>query len=219
MSRKHMDLDQALKGKDPVFVRNNSLRANLMIVLEIKDQSGKSRPLRIPPTEVPICLTEMFSREVLSHSSDLRLALSKGNLVLMDHKEALAALGTPEAQEEMKMLNMSVYADSAASNSVADAMARTTKKTKRVLDKTAVLNKGAMQDEVNVRVKAIVGSYQTKEKNAKETMAQILRMKSALTKADLGFIMRECSEDQQIRKFTETTLAELEAGPEHPFES
>lgn len=217
MSRKYMDLDTALSSKDPVFIRNNSLKANLMIVLEIKDKAGKSRPLRIPPTEAPICLTELFSRDVLRDSADLRLALTKGNLVLMEAKEAQTLLGTERMQDELKMLNMSVYADSAPSSQIADSMARVNKKAKKVLDKTAVLNKVDAKDPVNVRVRAIVGSYTTKEKNAKETLAQILRMKSILTKEDLSFIMRECSEDQNIRKFVETTLAELEAGPEQPF--
>lgn len=216
---KFLSLEDLLNDpKARIFVRNNSLRYNLMIVLEMKDRNGRGRPLKIPPTPVPVELTSMFSRDVLRESSDLRIAINKQNLVLMSERDALAVLATPEAQAELKTFNMSAYSDSAPSNPMGDSLAKLNKRAKKVLDKSDVLKKAETKDAVNVRIKAAIGSFKAKEKNAKETLAQILRLKSVLSRDDLSFIMQECAEDQNIRKFAESALAEMEAGPEQPFE-
>lgn len=219
METKFLHLDDLLN--DPtkrIFIRNNSLKYNLMIVLEMKDRNGRGRPLKIPPTPIPIELTALFSREILRESQDLRVAITKTNLVLMDEKEALRILATPEAQAEMKTFQMSAYSDSAPSSAMGESLAKLNKKSRKVLDKSDVLKKAESKDSVNVRIKAAIGSFKAKEKNAKETLSQILRLKSVLSRDDLSFIMQECQEDQNIRKFAETALAEMEAGPEQPFE-
>lgn len=219
MSRNMLNLDDLLKKKQRIFVKNNSISAGLMIVLEMKDRNGKGRALKIPPTEVPVCLTDMFSRDMLENSQDLRIALTKQNLVLIDEKTALEILARPESQAQIKTFNMSIYADGSPGNPVKDSLAKVARKSKKVHAKTDLLKKTQQQEDVNVRVKAVIGSFKSKEKNAKDTQASLLRMKSGLTKADLNYVMQECSEDQTLKKFAETTLAEIAAGPEQPFEN
>lgn len=219
MEHEFLHLDDLLNDpKRKIFIVNNSLKANLMIVLEMKDRNGRGRPLKIPPTNIPIELTALFSRDILRESSDLRVALTKTNILLMDEKVAMKILATPEAKAEMKTFQMSAYSDSAPANPVSDSLAKLGKKAKKVMDKSDVLKKAETKDAVNVRIKAVIGSFKAKEKNAKETLSQILRLKSVLTRDDLSFIMQECAEDQNIRKFAEQALAEMEAGPEQPFE-
>jgi hypothetical protein len=213
-----MSFDSLLDSNQRIYVKNNSIKAGIMVVLEVKDKNGRGRPLKIPPTSVPVCLTDLFSRDVLRESQDIRVAINKGNLMLVPQDQAIAELAKDSTKEELKALNLSVYADS-ASNATSDAVAKLAKKNKKVMDKTDVLQKSNQDDGINIRVKTTIGSYKAKEKNAKETMAQFLRLKSVLSKQDLHYIMQECADDVNIRKFAETALAELQAaGPEQPFE-
>ncbi len=215
-----LDLDTLLADKTQhVYVRNNSLRAQLLIVLEMKDRQGRGRALKIPPTDVPISITASFSREILSESQDLRQALTKGNIVLVPATEAEAYLESNAAALEMNSFQMSAYADSAPGNATGDSMARLAKKSKNVSKQADVLEKKTNAGaEISVRVKTIMGSFQSKEKTAKETLGMIMRMKTALNKAELGYIMQNCEGDDNIKKFIMSALAELQATPETPFE-
>lgn len=217
---KNLNLDALLKEEKRVFVKSNSIKAGLMVVLEMKSRDGKSIALKIPPTETPICLSDRFSRDVLENSQDLRLALTKQNIVLMDETEALKALSAPGAQDTLKAFNMSIYADSSPGNPVSDSVAKVGRSTKKnVRSKTDVLKSAQNEQDVNVKVKAIIGSFKVNEKSAKDAYNDLLRMKSALTKLDLNYVMQQCPEDQTLKKFAESTLAEIAASPETPFEN
>lgn len=216
---KNLSLDELLNDeKSRIFVRNSSLEHNLLIVLEMKDRNGRGRPFKLPPTPVPIEMTAMFSRDMIRESSDLRIALQKGNVMLVEETAALEIINSPQGQAEVKTFGMSIYADKAPQNAMADSMSRLNKRANKVVDKSDVLKKTESKDNVNVRIRAVIGSFKAKEKNAKDTLQSILRLKSVLKRDDLSFIMQECAEDQNIRKFAETALAEIEAGPEQPFE-
>ena len=217
MRAKFLDLDDLLDNNKKVYVRNNSLKSHLFIVIEMKDKSGRSKPLRVPPISTPICVSEQFSKDVIRESEDLRQCLHKGNLVLVDPEDAQKLLQTPQAQEELKALTMSVYADSAPANAVRDSVNKLKNKS-GVVEAQELLNKKVTSDDISNRVRGVIASFQSKEKSSKDTLSALRRLKPTLTENDLTYILSECKTETTIREFAEGSLAELSAQPERPFE-
>lgn len=214
MGKRFLDLDEMLDGGEKIYIRNNSTKAHLFLVVQMKDKGGRNRPLKIPPTTIPINVSAQFSREMIRESSDLRDMITKGNIILLEPALAEKELDSPEAREEMKSLALSVYADTAPVNAVRDNLERLKNTTTPVVDSAEVLKKESLKgNDAQVRVKGLVASLLSKEKSSKDTLAQLKRMKASLTEADLTFIMNECKSEAQIREFAESALAEQNGTP------
>ena len=220
MSSRKLDLDDLLDRKQPVYIKNNALKAQLLLVVALRDKNGRNQTLKVPPVDLPINVTAQFSADAIRESSDIRRLLFNRTLVLVDPEEAVKQLNTPDARDQMKALSLSVYADTAPSNAVRDNLERLNKKSQgEALTAKDVLNNNAEEDDkVSLKIKGIIVSFQSKEKSSKETLTKLKGMKSALTEADLTFIISQCRTETTIREFAEATLAELHAQPEQPFE-
>lgn len=212
---KFIDLDDLLENGEKVYVRNNALKSHLLVIVQMKDRSGRNRALKVPPTKFPICVSTQFSKDMIRESSDLRDALAKGVLALVDPKQAEAELRDPEAKDELKSYAISVYADSAPNNAVRDSMERLKEKASPVVDSSDVLGHSTLpNDAITPRVQAMIASLLSKEKNSKDILIQLKRLKTTLSASDLTFIIGQCGHEAQVREFAESTLAELSASPE-----
>lgn len=214
--RNFLDLDELLESGEKIYVRNNALKSNLLLIVQMEDRTGRKRPLKIPPTRFPVCVSTQFSKDMIRESSDLRDALSKGVIVLMEPKEAEALLSHDDAKEEMKSYAMSVYADSAPANAVRDNMQRLKQESNPVMDAADVLGgHGDLPgEEVTPRVKALISSLVNKEKSSKDILVQLKRLKETFTETDLTYIIRECEKETQVREFAESALADLSGSGE-----
>lgn len=213
MAKRHIDLDDLLEQGQKVYVRNNALKSNLLLIVQMRDRNGKNRALKIPPSQFPICVSSQFSKDMIRESSDLRDALAKGVITLVDPDKAEMELKDPDAADELKSYAISLYADSAPNNAVRDSMQRLKEKSSPVVDAAEVLGRNSLpNDEVTPRIQGLVSSLVNKEKNSKDVLVQLKRMKSALTASDLTYIIRECATEAQVREFAEASLADLSGG-------
>ena len=204
-------LDELLNEKKEVYVRNNAQKAGMVLILQMRDRNGRAAGFKIPPTNIPMCLSERFPAEVLRESTDLREMISKELLVIMDPTEAKAILNTEEAREEIQALKASVYADSAPANAMRSGVEKIKKQAEEVMIKEASELKeeiAANDSGVSHRVRGMVASLKAKEKSARDTLTGFKRMRDALTEGDLAYVLAECKDDSQIREFAEKTLVE-----------
>lgn len=210
MSR-FMDLDDLLDSNQKIYVRNNALKSNLLVIVQMEDRSGRKRALKVPPSRFPICISTQFSKDMIRESSDLRDALAKGVLLLVEPKVAEHELKQDDAKEEIKSFSLSVYADSAPDNAVRDNLQRLKEQSSSpvVSNEEVLAGNSLPNDTIQPRVKALVASVISKEKSSKETLVQLKRLKEALTESDLTYIIRECREETQIKEFAESALANL----------
>jgi hypothetical protein len=208
---KHLDLDEMLSGNEPIFVRNNMLKSHILMVVEMKDKHGRGKALKVLPTALPVEVTAEFPRDVIRDSTDFRRCIKQGNLVLVDPVEARKQLSTKEAKEELKALNMSVYADSAPANAVRDSMSKLKGKAEDsgIVDAGKVLASKPPEDGVQHRIKGLIVSFQTKEKSSKETLTQLRRLQPTLSEQDLTYVLAECKDETTLREFAEKALAQL----------
>jgi hypothetical protein len=214
-----LELDVLLDNNEDIYVRNNALKAQLLLVIAIKDKTGRNQTLKLPPTVLPMHVSGQFSRDSIRECSDLRRLIFNRTIILVDPSQARKELATTEAKEEMKALRMSVYADDAPTNAVRDTVEKLAKKSQApVMNAADILNQKSQQDDVQLKVKGMIVSFQSKEKSSKETLVNLKRMKPALTESDLTFILSQCKAETTIREFAEQALAELSAAPEAPFD-
>lgn len=218
--KRRLDLDTLLDKKEKVYVKNGTLKSQLFLVIEMKDKNGKNRALKVPPVEFPICVSTQFSEDSIRESTDLRDAIGKGVLVLVEPEEAEKMLATADAKEQFAAFSMSPYADSAPQNAVRDSMERMNNENESVIQAKELLSRQKQDDsKISPKVKGTIVSFQSKEKSSKDTLLQLKRMKPVLTESDLTYIISQCKSETTIREFAESTLAELSAVPEQPFES
>lgn len=103
---KNLTLDNCLSTGKPVYVKNTTRNPGGQINLTITDPlNGKSHPLRIYKTWIPFCLNDLLSTKMIEGSHDLRQAIYKGALTLIDADEAEKILSQPDAIEERNRLN------------------------------------------------------------------------------------------------------------------
>ena len=214
-----LDLDELLDSNKKIYVRNNALKSQLFMVVELKDKNGKNRALKVPPVRFPISVSDQFSSDSIRESSDLRSLLMKQVLVLVEPAQAEKELATTEAREELKAFAMSVYSDSAPTNVVRDTMENLKNKSSNVVQAADLINQQRNENEaISNKVMGLIASFQSKEKSSKDTLLMLRRMKPTLSENDLTYIISQCKSDTTIREFAEGALAELSAAPEQPFE-
>lgn len=216
---KRLDIDTLLDEKKQIYVKNNALKSQILLVIQLKDKNGRNQTLKVPPTELPVHVSAQFSADSIRESSDLRRLLYNGTLLLVEPSQAARELDTPEAREQLKSLSLSVYADSAPTNAVRDNMERLARKSQApVMEAHEVLSESRLEDQVSLKVKGLIASFMSKEKSSKDALLQLKRMKPALTEHDLTYIISNCKTETTIREFAESSLAELHAAPEQPFD-
>jgi hypothetical protein len=76
-----------------------------VIALDVKNRSdGSSTLVEIPPTWVPICLTDQVPKQMLSDSPKFRSILSGGYIKLLDPDAVHQLMQDPEVQEEINSI-------------------------------------------------------------------------------------------------------------------
>lgn len=97
------NLEQALNASaEHLYIANNLKGAHAILLLEIKDTSGKPIGLRLPKTWVPIDLMLFADRESLRKSNSLRKLHRMGAIRFLDPTSADEVMSTKEAREEAK---------------------------------------------------------------------------------------------------------------------
>jgi hypothetical protein len=217
---KRLTLDGLLDGNEKVYIQNNSRKAGLLLVIQMKDKHGGNHAFKVPPTKIPICVSEQFSAESIRESTDLKIMLQKKVLVLVEPAEAEKMLATTEAQEETRALNMSVYADNAPKNAVRDSLEKlkSASNPEAAVEAADLLkNKTALENAVADKVRGIIASFKSKEKSSKDTLTALRRIDESLSEADLTYIISQCKDETTLRDFAESTLAKKAGGVENPF--
>lgn len=208
--KQKLTLDYLLSNKMEVYIRHNALKANLLLLLEMKDRHGRTQPVRIMPTEMPICLTERFSHDTIQGSDELRDLLAKRVIELVDPVAARQYIA--ENQGEVQAIGISAYSDAAAPNSAREGLSQLKEETEygTIMASTDLGNDLSSDNAVTPKVQGIIASFETKEASAKATLDALKLNKRILTETDMNYILSKCKKDTQIRQFVEALRSELQ---------
>lgn len=191
-------LDKLLKSDQPVYVINTSkLPSGDKGTILVNFFDGTRREyFKMPPTFIPMAISDVIPKKSLSGSKDFKQLLVKGMLTLVDPEEAAEYLETEEAVEEYEDLVLSEH--SVRSTSKIESDAKAANKVQKRLDTFSTLATGheympdedhsEPQDPVSNKVKALVQDLISGSRTEKDVRQEFKRSASNLSLADLSYI-------------------------------
>lgn len=97
------NLEQALeKWPNHLYVKNAIKKDNMVILIDIRDATGKVNCITLPKTWIPIDIFDYVDKESIIKSTQLRSHIRSGILKLVDADDAEKILSTNEAADEAK---------------------------------------------------------------------------------------------------------------------
>ena len=98
-----------LTNRLPVWLANNT-RPKGKVILQMTLPNGRTRPIFIERTNLPVCVTDEVGQEMVENGSqDMRTYINKGILTLVWPSDATDIIGTTDAQEELSRLRNSEF--------------------------------------------------------------------------------------------------------------
>lgn len=82
------------KWPNHLFVKNSIKRNNMVILLDVRDETGKTTCINLPKTWIPIDLLDYVDKDSITKSIQLRSFLRSGVLSLVDADDAERILST-----------------------------------------------------------------------------------------------------------------------------
>ncbi len=203
---KKLTLDDCLSAGKPVYVKNTTRNPGGQINLTITNpHNSKSHPLRIYKTWIPFCLNDLLSTQMIEASHDLRQAIHKGALTLIDADEAEKILSQPDAVEERNRLNN---------------ISRTSRRLMPKIIKTPDLPSGEMnmpsseekvikqEDLTHAKVLDIVNSVSQSTISIRDAVSEIRSCEDELKIGDYQYMIAELDESQ-LKDYAKRKFSQL----------
>lgn len=194
-----------LTNRLPVWVMNNS-RPKGKIVLQMSLPNGKTKPVFIERTTLPMCITDEVGHEMIENGSqDLRMYVNKGMLTLVWPGDAISMVGTPEALEELARIRNSEFSANATivSQRVEDMQKET------ILTDTSLQAGSVLANEINPRVMDFVARFNSDDIQVKDAVGELKVMEDELSSKDLSYIVANIS-NGKAKKFAQNLLAQAQ---------
>jgi len=214
-------LQKLVDANKRVFVLNTSALPSGdkgMIMVDFADGSSKRKQyIKFPPTFIPICASDVVSGEKLLSSPDFKETLIKGMLTLVDPDQAENYLLQPEALEEYESLTLSEHSMKSQRLSMEQAVSKRVRIAHNSNESQGPQQDVSAVDTVSNKVRGYIESMLSKETAPRDVMINLRRHQSALSAADLSYVMAN-STDADLSKWAQKALAEISivGGSEEP---
>lgn len=204
-------LDKLIDQKKPIYVLNTSAMPSGdkgMIVINFYDGTRREF-FKMPPTFIPMAVTDVIPAERLRDSRDFRQTLQKGMLTLVDAEQAEDYLQTADAKEEYEALVLSEHSAKARNVDVENEVSRRLS----VSHTSAAGGSGPMQeveavDTVSNKVRGLVEDMVAGNLTGKDVLMELRRHQSALKPVDLTFVMAN-THDKDLVEWSKRALASV----------
>lgn len=98
------DLDHLIAEELPIYVTNTSEADSVTLIMFNNPANGDVIPHQVPAQQVPWCLTDFLSRDIIGGSTDLRKYLADGNLSVLDPDFAAEMAENPRTSKLLSRL-------------------------------------------------------------------------------------------------------------------
>jgi len=203
------NLDRLVRENKPVYVINTSSLPSGdkgMVIVNFFDGTRREF-FKMPPTFIPMAITDSIPSRQLIDSKDFRQCLLKGMLTLVEPTSAEAFLTTSEAQDEYESLVLSEHSAAAQHININKMVSQRT----RVAHFSSESGNGPMQDvsavdTVSNKVRGLIESMIAETLTAKEVLVQLRRHQSALQSVDFSYVVAN-TVDPELKKWAKAGLA------------
>lgn len=202
-------LDKLAKAQKSIFVLNTSALpdgSKATIIININDGTRRDF-FKMPPTFIPIAVTDMIPINKLLDCRDFRDCLSKGMLTLVDPDQAENYLNTQEAKDEYESLMLSEHSSKNRRQPLETEVAKRV----QVAHQSSDAGAGPTQDTtahdtVSNKVRALVEDMISGSKDEKEVAIQLRRHHEALSHADLSHVVAY-AKTNELRDYAQKAMA------------
>jgi len=203
-------LDALIAANQPVYVLNtSSMPSGDKGMIVVNFYNGNRRDFfKMPPTFIPMAISDAIPPNLLKDSRDFRQILLKGMLTLVEPESAEAFLSSKNAQGEYEALVLSEHSMKAQNIDVESQVAR-----RATVAHSSYQGNGPVQDisdgdSVSNKVRGVMESLVSGTLTTKEALQQLRRHQSAFNEIDFSYIMGN-SRDTETQQWARECLAEL----------
>ena len=201
------DLDRLINAGQSVYVLNTSALSTGdkgMIVVNFFDGTRRDF-FKMPPTFIPMCVSDAIPSSRLRESRDFKQCLLKGMLTLVDPLSAENYLSTAEAQDEYESLVLSEHSASFNNIDVEREVSRRTRISHQTGAGQGPIQDVSAVDTISNRVRGIVESMISGSMSGKDALTQLRRHQTALRSVDFSYVI-ENSNYQDLTKWARKAL-------------
>ena len=206
-------LDGLVASGKPVYIVNSSAtQSGDKGTICINFVDGQRRDFfKMPPTFIPMSISDAIPPKNLSESRDFRQLLLRGMLTLVEPSSAEDFLSSPEAQEEYEALVLSNHSARAQNIDLEREVSQRT----QIAHQSGGHGAGPVQDvsavdTVSNKVRGFMESLVSKELSAKDVLVELRRRQSALTAVDFSYVAANTT-DPELKKWAKKALTQASA--------
>jgi len=201
-------LDRLVRENKPVYIINTSALPSGdkgMVIVNFFD-GNRREFFKMPPTFIPMAITDSIPAKQLIDSKDFRQCLLKGMLTLIEPASAEAFLATPEAQDEYEALVLAEHSAAAQHLNINKTVSQRTK----VVHTSGESGAGPIQDisavdTVSNKVRGLIESMIASTLTPKEVLTQLRRHQSALQTVDFSYVIANTT-NPDLKKWAKSCL-------------
>jgi uncharacterized protein YdiU (UPF0061 family) len=204
-------LESLIKNDLPVYIVNSAVlpSGDKGVIVITFYQGNRREPFKVPPTYIPIRVTDAIPSKMVLESRDFKQLLTKGLLTLVDPESAERYLNTEEAQEEYEALMLSEHS---ARYQQVELESSVSKRSRISHSSNADGSIGPRQDfgaadTVSNKVRGLVESLVSGTMTGKDVLMTLKRHQSALSDIDLSFIASNVQETE-IKRWVKKVSSE-----------
>jgi len=201
-------LDRLVRENKPVYVINTSVLPSGdkgMVIVNFFD-GNRREFFKMPPTFIPMAITDSIPTRQLIDSKDFKQCLLKGMLTLVEPASAEAFLATPEAQDEYESLVLSEHSAAAQHIDVNKLVGQRTRIAHHTGEGAGPVQDISAVDTVSNKVRGLVESMLAETLTTKEVLTQLRRHQSALQPVDFSYVVANTT-NQELKKWAKSGLA------------
>lgn len=192
-------LQELVTSNSPIYVLNTSqFRSGRGSIIISFIDGTRRRQFVVPPTFIPICITDAIPHAEISNPDFLDL-LNKRIVTIVDAKQAEEYLKTTEAREEYEAIVLSNHSHKAQG---IDLESSVKKSFSSSLSLNTDVEEVVSDVPVTTKVRAFMDDLSAGVITAKEALAECKRHYSTFTELDLQYI-KENTKDVNITKWVD----------------
>lgn len=200
-------LDRLVKEERPIYVLNTSSLPSGdkgMVIVNFFD-GNRREFFKMPPTFIPMAITDSIPPQNLLNSKDFRQCLLKGMLTLVEPASAEAYLSTPDAQDEYESLVLSEHSAKAQNIDINKSSSRRSQVAHTSHEGNGPLQDVSAVDTVSNKVRGLMESLVAGNLTEKEVLTQLRRHQSALGPVDFSYVSANTT-NSDIKKWAKSGL-------------
>lgn len=201
-------LDKLVRENKPVYVINTSVLPSGdkgMVIVNFFD-GNRREFFKMPPTFIPMAITDSIPPRQLIESKDFKQSLLKGMLTLVDPDSAEAFLSTTDAQEEYEALVLSEHSAAAQHININKLTNKRTRMAHHTGEGSGPMQDISAVDTVSNKVRGLIESMLAETLTTKEVLTQLRRHQSALQAVDFSYVIANTT-DPDLKKWAKVGLS------------